>query len=285
MNILLLGATGYLGSNIAYKLSQENHDLICSVRRTSDTARLEPLNATFISNEPGEIELTLKHARIDWIINGVCTYKENETLYEDMLDSNVVFPLKVLNLAIKYNVKNYMTMGTSLPDELTSYSFTKHRFSEFGKYLSAGNGINFADLQLEMFYGGLFEPENRFLKQCRKTLLEDKDLALTEGYQKRDIVRVEDIVMIIAKLIQSDYVKGYQILPIGSGENHSIREIVSFMKHELGSKSGLHYGVIPDRINEPDTLSDISWYKEIDYTLQYTYFEGLKEICGKEKGN
>lgn len=276
MNILLLGASGYLGSNIAYCLSNEKYHIVCAVRGTSDISRLKQMKAELISSEPDMLELTLKSRPFDWIINGACTYKKNATFYGDMLESNVMFPLSVLNLAVKYGVKNYMTMGTGLPDQFTPYSFTKHRFSDFGKYLSRTEGINFADLQLEMFYGGIFEPENRFLNSCKHNLRENRDISLTEGYQKRDIIRVEDVVSIILELIRQDYVQGYRLLPVGSGENHSIRKIMSFMKCNIQSSGKLMYGNMPGRIEEPDTLADIGWYKEIAYRLKFTYWEGLK---------
>lgn len=278
MKILLLGATGYLGGNIAYKLSQ-NHDVTCVVRSTSDLSRLEQQDVHLISNEPGELELYFKRKNIDWVINAVCTYKQNDSLYGDMLQSNIIFPLSVLNLAVKYGVKNYITIGTSLPYEFNLYSFTKHQFSNFGKYLSVKDNLNFADLKLEMFYGGLFEPSNRFLSSCRIKMQKNEDVLLTEGYQKRDLVRIEDVVDIIDNLICSEYVKGYKVLPIGSGENHTIREIMSYMKNQIKSNSDLKFGAVESRENEPDTLADISWYKEINYKNIYNFWDGLKEEC------
>lgn len=110
-----------------------------------------------------------------------------------MLESDIMFPLSVLNLAAKYGVRNYMTVGTGLPDQLLH------------------------------------------------TVLQ-----------------------------------GYRLLPVGSGENHSIREIMSFMKCNLQSSGKLMYGNTPGRTEEPDTLADIGWYKEIAYRLKFTYWEGLK---------
>ena len=159
------------------------------------------------------------------------------------------------------------------------YSFSKHQFSNFGKYLSEKEGINFADIELEMFYGGLHEPSNRFISSCVNKLKNNEPLKLTEGFQKRDIIRVEDVVSILERIIETEYVIGYQVLPIGSGESHSIREIITYMKGQIGSESELKFGAIESRDNEPDTLANIEWYKDINYNLQYSYFEGLKEEC------
>lgn len=280
MNIMILGATGYLGGNIVNKLIDDNHHVICVTRVTSDTSRLTNLrNMTFISNDLSGIEIALKHNNIDWIVNSVCTYKANASLYGDMLESNLLFPLEVLNLAVKHGVKNFITIGTSLPEKIDLYSFTKHKYGEFGEFLCAGNEINFADLKLEMFYGGLFEPDNRFISSCKKKLLNNESIALTSGVQKRDIIHVEDVVSIISKLISSNYIKGYISLPVGSGEQHSIIEILEYMKKSMNSSSKLEFGVVPSRKYEPDTLADISWYNDIGYSLKFSFFDGLAKEC------
>lgn len=280
MNILVLGSTGYLGGNIVRRLAQDGHQLHCVIRNTSDTSRIEGIDSvTFISNDKDEIESVFKYSHIDWVINSACAYRTNNTLYGDILSSNILFPLEILNLAVKNGISNFITMGTSLPMNLNLYSFTKNKYSEFGEFLCKTDDINFADLKLEMFYGGVFEPENRFISSCAKKLMNNESISLTEGKQKRDLVRVEDVVSIISRLISSDYLRHYMALPIGSGENHSIIEILEFMKRVMNSTSELRFGDIPSREDEPDTLADISWYKDIGYSLEFNFFDGLREEC------
>lgn len=43
MNILILGATGYLGSKIVHNLIEKGHYLVCTKRATSDLCRLKDL--------------------------------------------------------------------------------------------------------------------------------------------------------------------------------------------------------------------------------------------------
>ncbi len=285
MNVLVLGGTGYLGYNIVKKLRESGNKVTCVVRDTSDISRLQKLGGiTFISSNLSQIRLSFRQEIYDWIINGVCSYTPNESLYGDMLESNVIFPLGVLNLAVQYNIKNFLTMGTSLPPHLNVYSFTKNMFSEFGKFLCDKDGINFTELRLEMFYGGEYEPDNRFIKRSVLKLQNNEILNLTEGYQRRDIVRVEDITEIIVRLLdRKDMNNGYKVYPLGSGEQHSIREIVIFMKQECRSDSIINFGAVEERKGEPDTLADISWYTELGYSLKYSFFEGLKRECRSSK--
>lgn len=288
MKILVLGSTGYLGGNIVHRLIGAGHEVFCVVRKTSDLSRIDSLPVKYIINNYEQIELTLKTEKIDWIINGVCTYNKNHTWYEDMFESNLVFPLNILNLAMKYSVPNFMTMGTGLPNDFNVYSYTKGQLSEIGKFFSTRSEINFFDLKLEMFYGGMFEPESRFIRNTIKKLYEGQSLELTSGKQKRDIVRVEDICDIIIAIIEEyrDEHSGYHRIPIGTGEHHSIKEIVEYLKEVTGSSSELKFGALKDRENgEPDTLADMSWLKEKGRKMNYSYFEGLKEVAQRYAPN
>ena len=286
----MLGATGYLGSNLVRSLHDAGHELTCVTRSTSRRTYLDSLhNVRIITNDLSEIEAEFQREKYDWVISTVCTYKQNESLYMDMLEANYVFPVKVLNLAAKYRVKNFMAMGTSIPDGLNMYSFTKYRLADTGKYFSEHEGlINFMELRLEMFYGsypgGLEEPEGRFIKNSMLKLCRNEPLLLTAGTQMRDIIHVEDIAGLVSGVLCAGF-EGFRILPAGSGENHSIREIIEFLHRISGSSSRLEFGAVPQRVGEPDTLAGIGWYSEIGYTLKHTFFGGLETECLKVKHN
>ena len=105
MRIILLGATGYLGSNIAVSLIDSGHEVAAIIRPSSKLEKVHQ-SVKFIMNDSHEIERELQRTNYDWVINSACVYKEQ---------------------AAKYHVANFMTMGTSLPDEFNMYSFTKSK--------------------------------------------------------------------------------------------------------------------------------------------------------------
>ena len=288
MKIIVLGSTGYLGGNIVKRLVADGHDVYCVVRQTSDLSRICHLPVKYIISSYDQIELTFKTEKIDWIINGVCTYNQNARLYEDMFQANLIFPLTVMNLAMRYGVENFVTIGTGLPDDFNVYSYTKSKLSEMGRFFSQRSEIKFYDLKLEMFYGGDFEPDSRFLRSMIGKLAANETILLTSGTQKRDLIRVEDVLEILSGIISGKIVleDHYNLLPVGTGENHSIREIIEFLKEQLGSSSELVFGARPDREGgEPDTLADMSWFTGRGLSLKYGYFEGLKsvaELYGKQ---
>ncbi len=287
MKIIILGSTGYLGGNIVKRMVADGHDVFCVVRQTSDLSRICHLPVKYIISSVEQIEITLKTEKIDWIINGVCTYNQNSRLYEDMFQSNLIFPLSVMNLAMRYCVDNFVTFGTGLPDDFNVYSYTKSKLSEMGRFFSERSEIRFFDLKLEMFYGGDFEPDSRFLRSTINKLYNNEQILLTSGTQKRDLIRVEDALDILSGIVSGKitFEDHYNLIPVGTGENHSIREIVEFLKKKTGSSSELVFGARPDREGgEPDTLADMSWYTGRGLSLKYDYFEGLKsaaELYGK----
>ncbi len=286
MKILILGGTGYLGSNIVQRLLEDNQELFCILRPTSDKSKLLELthssNLKYLSNDLFQIKCLLEQEHIDWLINTSCLYKINETLYGDLLDSNITFPLQVINLAAKCGVKNYLSTGTSLPVMCNDYSFFKSKYDEICEYIAKSNNLNYINLSLEMFYGGINEPKSRFLKMCLNKLVDNLPIELTSGKQKRDIVRVEDVVNCISFLITNHNFSGYTKLPFGSGEQLSVKAIVENMKTIIGSKSVLNFGVIKSRNIEPDTLADISWCKEYGLNPCYSIVNGLSNYCRNE---
>lgn len=280
MNILVLGGTGYLGGNVVNSLIREGHDVFCVVRPTSDTGRIRkegPGSVMLLPNDVDWLERVFRETHFECIINAVCTYKPNASLYGDMFESNVVFPLSILNLAIKYKADHFITIGTTLPESFNVYSFTKGKFADFGCFLSRKDDISFTELKLEMFYGGEHEPKSRFLRSCRDKLLKGERILLTEGTQKRDLVRVEDVVGVIGILVENPFPNGFRKLELGCGEQHSIRRIVSYMKGVSGSCSELCFGSVSMRRGEPDTVSDNRWLDGIGYTLKYDFFGGLSQ--------
>ena len=290
MKILVLGGTGYLGTNIVRALSECGHKLTCIVRPSSNYGRISVIpDVRLISSDISEIEAEISTNSYDWVINSVCTYRQNESLYLDMMEANFIFPVKVLNLAAKHHVPNFMTMGTTLPGSFNMYSFTKFKLSETGKYFSEHEGlINFVELRLEMFYGsypgGTDEPEGRFIRSSILKLCRNEPLLLTAGTQKRDVVHVEDIAGIVQKVIHADF-RGYRVRPVGTGEQHSIREIMEFLHMVINSRSRLEFGAVPSRAGEPNTLADTSWYAELGYKLKHTFWGGLEAECLKVMQN
>jgi len=256
MNILLLGGTGYLGYKVVNRLLAEEHTIVCTRRKSSNISRLKDKTIKWVFDSDEEITRVIENNEFDCVINLVCAYGDGIQIYDKLIESNLQFPLKVLNLVVNAGIKRFITIGTGIPDYFNMYSFTKKMFGEFGQFYSSKQGMDFYDLQVEMFYGA-DEPLERFLPTVINKMLNDEVVNITLGTQKRDIIFVGDVVDAIVGMLEAD-LKGYQLIPVGSGIAPSISEVVDYIHEITGSSSVINRGAVPMRNGEPDCIADIS---------------------------
>ena len=176
MNVLVLGGNGYIGSKIIRKLvdAPKVGEVVFTKRASSDLSRLSDLIALKIVRaipaNVDAIDTAMQYMHFDLIMNMACSYGRKSSLYSNVIEANIDFPLRVLNCAVENGTKRFLTIGTGLPDELNMYSYSKKMFSEFGRYYAKYHDVDFYNLKLEMFYGA-DEPRNRFIPSIIEKML------------------------------------------------------------------------------------------------------------------
>lgn len=259
MNILILGGNGYLGSKLVCSLANENqHDLVCTRMGNSDISMLQTLvdenKLRIIPATSEAVQTAMKYQSFDLVINMVCSYGGRGTLYDDVLEANLHFPLQVLNISAANNVQRFLTIGTSLPDSLNMYSYSKAEFAKFGQYYVENHNLDFYNILPEMFYGS-DEPRNRFLPSLIEKMLAGDEVNVTIGTQQRDIIAAQDVIKALLMVVHSN-LKGYHEIPVGTGIAPKMSEIVDYIWEQTGRKSKINKGAVPMRKNEPNCVAD-----------------------------
>ena len=280
MTTFVIGATGYVGTRVVSMLVIQKVDICCVKRDTSDISGLPVKDIQFVRNDETEIEKLFSQKHFDLVLNMACSYAQGTVLYNDVLEANIEFPLKVLNIAVKYGVKRFITIGTGLPDDFNMYSFSKHMLAEFGRFYHRKHGIDFCALELEMFYGP-GEPRDRFIPMCIYKMYQGEPLLLTVGTQKRDLIYIDDVYNAIMFAVNGG-VSGYQIIPVGTGDAPVIREIILYIHDLLHSQSELRFGAVPMRVDEPDCVADITLLSSLGFKARYHWKDGLKRMLEEE---
>ncbi len=279
MNMMVLGAGGYLGEKICNYLECAENNVVRVIRKKAGSDKIERKNIVYA--DITTIRQELEQVSYDWVINCAAVYEKGKTKLHEVVDANMVFAVQALDCAVECGVKNFLTVDTSLPKELNLYSFTKKQFAEFGDFYSKRYGITFLNVVLEMFYGE-DEPEDRFLVSCCYKMLAGEKLLLTEGTQKRDIIYIEDVCIAIGLLLDAN-MSGFHNVPMGSGCGVSIRKLLEYMHNILKSESKLDFGVVPMRRGEPDCVADISILKGLGFEVKYPWKKGIEHFCNKIK--
>lgn len=276
MNILVLGGNGYLGSKLIAQLVQKKENVFSTIRGQSNLSRLNEMknNINFVKAEYTDVKRLLSNEKIDCVVNMVCDY--GKRCNRDMIYSNLMFPLEVLELASTYKVDQFIAIDTALPKDLNLYSFTKNSFSEYGKFYSEKYGIDFVDLKVQMYYG-FDEPQDRFIPAIIRKMICGDIVNTTYGTQLRDIIAVEDVVNLIVEIIYRQ-LRGFNSIDIGTGTAPAISELVDFIWEKTGRKSVVNKGAIPMRPNEPNCIADMSIvHRILDYKPIY-WEDGINKM-------
>lgn len=273
MNIVILGGTGYLGSRILRMLADNGHRLLCICRKPQEHMGDEQIEYCDLSG----MSQRLQNFVPDIYINAIGRYLKGESTESEVLEANFEIPARVLHTCIASGVRRVITFDTALPDEFNMYTFSKKLFSDLGQWYANQRRVEFINISLEMFYG-IGEPENRFLPWVIHRLVNDMEIPLTEGSQKRDMVCVEDVLTAVNSLISVDLPRKYVDIPLGSGEAPTIREVIEYLHELAGSQSKLLFGKVPMRHNEPSTIADREKMGKWGISIKYHWKEGLKML-------
>jgi len=281
LKVLLTGAAGYLGSNLAHKFIEKGHLLLCVDKEGVSLQRLEDIldSITIVYSDDEKIAEKIEKFQPEAAVHTACLYEMED--YAPMVDANLLFPLKILNMCMEAGTKKWINTDTALPLLLNKYALIKHQFSQWGEYYSNHGKISFINLQLEHFYGEN-EPENHFFPRVVKSLKSNEPLDLTEGKQKRDFVYLEDLINIYSSLLVCEF-EGYNMIPVGTGVAPSIREMIEYLHSMLNSESKLNFGAVKMRKNEPSSNCDTAALKALGLSCKTSWKDGMKKIWGENK--
>lgn len=280
MRIIILGSTGYLGSKLVHKLLENNHELLCIIRKESNLRNLENVLDDITLCTINDLESILCKKEYDCIINLACKYSRDH-VDEDVFEANFYNPLTLMIKCIRHNIDKIITIDTGLINDLNAYSFSKSILSETLRWYCRQNvNLSVLNIKLENYYGK-DEPTNRFIPQTIIKLKNNEKIPLTDGKQIRDFIYVQDVVDNLYNLIISDCDFGFHNVPLGTGNGVSIKELITYLKEITGSESELCFGAIEKRKGEPDSVADRNIMNKYNINIKYDWKQGMKLLVGE----
>lgn len=280
-NILLAGATGFIGANLLKRLLDEKRFKIIILKRSfSNTERIKSLLDSkdlkiYDINKTG-ISLPFQENEIDLVINLVTNYGRGSGVKPSgIFETNIVFSLKLIEEAANAKVKYFFNTDSALAPEINLYAYSKKIF----KYLIQNyfaDKINIFNLRLEYVYGEN-DDLSKFIPMAVAKLKNNEELNMTKGEQKLDFIYVKDCVEAITYLIKNSdsYKNNFEEFQIGTGQTKTLKEFIQIIKRELKSKSIINYGAIPYRVYEQMfSKADIS--KLGKWKPKYSVKDGVK---------
>ena len=280
MKILIVGAFGFLGTNIYLEL-KKNHQVALLVRKNSKPK-------IYISNkikrfyiEDKDLCNNLRNELFDFIIDCSVDYGRNTSL-ENIIQTNVYQPLFLIEEVLKEGAffiafDSYFTKKEfSNLKYLEPYINSKKLFKDKAGLLEKKKIIT---IQLEHLYGP-YDSKNKFSNYLYSNLIENKKIKMTQGNQMRDFIYVDDVTRFIVFLIENSLTNPFKLsfFNIGSSKMTSVKEFALKMKKIINSESEINFGAIPFR--EGEQINYVSHCKKnlMGWTPQIFIDEGIKKM-------
>jgi nucleoside-diphosphate-sugar epimerase len=287
--ILLTGATGFLGSNIAKVLLADGHRVVALKRRASSLHRLTGIEKDIAFYDLDALDMATpfkEQGRIDAVIHtATCYGRAGETAMQ-VFQANTAFPLQLLEAATFFNTDTFFNSDTILYPHLNAYALSKKQFADWGRQLASNDRIRFINIRLEHIYGP-GDDTSKFttwvLGQC---LWHVPELALTAGEQQRDFVYIRDVVAAYAHLLQHRTAlgQGFQELGIGSSKPIAVRHFVETAHRLSVSKTRLQFGALPYRDHEQmQSCADTTTLQALGWQCQTSLEQGLTHMIEEMK--
>jgi len=296
LRILLTGATGFLGSHLLEKLLDDHHEVVILKRTTSDAwrirHRLDQVTSYNVDVEP--IEAAFADQKIDAVVHTACHYGRNQDSMSQVINSNLMFGVKVLDMTIKYNAATFINTGTFfsagslLSDYLITYSLSKKQFVEWLKQSS--NKIRAVNLKLEHMYGPK-DDKSKFVPWLVDKMINGNDVInLTSGEQIRDFIYINDVVAAYVMLLkQADELPAYSEYEVGTAQPITVRHFVETLsdtvekEKNISVKPRLNFGAVSSRQGEiMHSQANIISLAKLGWKVTTTLEEGLKSIIANE---
>lgn len=290
MNILVTGATGFLGGKLVAALaSATTHTLLALTRPTSKLDRLRSMGkrVELVGTKSSELEARLRAGGIDLILHCATNYGRREISRSEVVEANLVLPLRLLDLGLHAGQRLvFVNTDTMLDKNVSAYSLSKKQFRDWLRLHAEADELVGINVALEHFFGP-GDDQTKFVSSVVRSLLRrEPRIALTPGEQQRDFVYIDDVVsafLCVVEFSQSARC-GFYDLELGRGEPVRIRDFVELAKKLSGnSETLLDFGALPYRPNETmQIVANTAPLRALGWRPAVSLEEGLARMVAEE---
>jgi nucleoside-diphosphate-sugar epimerase len=266
VKVLVTGAGGFVGANLAESLAEAGHDVVAWVRPGSPTWRLDHLQEA-IDVVPLDlldrdaVEQGVRSAGAEWVFHlaahGAYSWQRDAEL---IMQTNLVAAVHLLAACRRRGFAAFVNAGTSseygfqdhapredeLPEPNSDYATMKAAATLHCRFVAQRDDLHVVTLRLYSVFGPWEEP-GRLMPTLVARGLEGHLPPLVSPDTPRDFVSIRDTERAFLQAAQRTDVERGSVFNVGSGRQTRLREVVEVARAQLEIVEEPQWGTEPQR--------------------------------------
>jgi len=308
-NILICGASGFMGRNIADRFLKDEKYCVYGVGNSRDVSNSNDYEQFFncdLTTKSGIERVFSKGIQYDIVIQAAATTSGSKDIVERPylhVTDNAVINSLVLQACYDHNVGHllFLSCGVMYNPDRSPVSEEDHYLDEPipKNYFGVGWTKVYVEKMCEFFsslgrtkhtvirhsntYGPYdkydLEKSHMFGATITKVLTAndgDDIIVWGDGLTERDLLYVDDVVDFIQLVIKKQ-VKKYDLYNVGMGESYSVREIVEKIITYSGKNLSISHDLSKPSINTKLALNSHKAYVELGWEPKHNLDAGIKK--------
>lgn len=290
MHIFVTGANGYIGSKFVIDCISRGYKISAVKRTNSNLERLGDIRKkiNWCGTEINAIkDLFKKENKVDAIVHTATSYGRNSCAVSEVIESNILFPLTLLEIAIENRVELFLNLDTFFSASannrsyLNSYGMSKKNFIEYAEIINKEK-IKFVNLIIHHVYGPNDGKEKFITRIIQELMANQFEIKLTHGQQIRDFIFVDDVISAIqAVLTNRTMLIGNKshLLDVGSGVSYTVEHFIRQLHKKLNSNATLNFGA--KKIDGEEVMiakADVGPLNRLGWKPQFQLHQGIDQI-------
>lgn len=264
-NICITGATGFIGSNLVKAMQVHGGYAITAIARSIDACeKIKSLNVECYLDD-GDTEQLIKYfqqRKFDTIIHLASLYLKDHQSHqiENLISSNVLFGIRLLEASVKSSVKSFINTGTfwqhfdnKIYSPVNLYAASKQAFEMIARYYQESSGIFFTTLYLNDTYGP--GDTRKKILNLWKAMKDTDRMDMSPGEQKVNLLHIRDVVrgyLRLIHLVQSGNLPNDAAVSyvLKSKEELTLRQLAVLFEQIAQKKLNINWGGLPYKDRE-----------------------------------
>lgn len=242
-NVLVTGATGFLGRHLLERLKLTDHTVYLSNTKErnllypeslDDLPKLDYIFHLACYTKAGD--WCLYHSGDQWVVNQAINTNILRYWRDVQPQAKMIAMGTSCSYSTDYNMAEQNYMKGEPDDGLYTYAMTKRMLLQGLRAINKQYGLKYSYFIPSTLYGSDYDAHDQhfIFDICRKIkeakANDSQPVLWGDGHQRRELIHVEDAVDIMFKLMDTSV----EIVNLSTGTDHTIREFAQILCDKIG---------------------------------------------------